>query len=286
MPSSDRPLCFLFDNGSLRAAATLSLRGIAVRLSSAIGVEVRPVSLLHSSGVDASELGGTPAELLEPSLLAYGRSGGRSAVLLPLFFGPSGALTEYLPARLASVRRHCPELRVTCASWLVRPDDDSENIMAEMLADAVRRVMPAGLEEPRVMLVDHGSPQPAVTAVRDRLGAALRRALAGEHATVGVASMERRGGDAYAFNEPLLERALRQPPFNTGDVIIALQFLQAGRHAGAGGDIAAICSEAEREQPGLRTHLTEPLGGDARLLDILAQRYREAVAAEAPDGNG
>lgn len=114
----------------------------------------------------------------------------------------------------------------------------------------------------------------------------MRRALAGEHATVGVASMERRGGDAYAFNEPLLERALRQPPFNTGDVIIALQFLQAGRHAGAGGDIAAICSEAEREQPGLRTHLTEPLGGDARLLDILAQRYREAVAAEAPDSNG
>ncbi|HEY0943642.1 MAG TPA: cobalamin biosynthesis protein CbiX, partial [Opitutaceae bacterium] len=100
MTTLDRPLCFLFDNGSLRAASTLSLRGVAAALSTRIDAPVRAVSLLHSSAIDPAELDGEPAELLEPALDAYFASGGRSAVLLPLFFGPSAALTDYVPARV------------------------------------------------------------------------------------------------------------------------------------------------------------------------------------------
>jgi hypothetical protein len=282
VPGRHRLTCFLFDNGSLRAAATLSLRRLAHALTEAIGVEVRAVSLLHSSGVDPAELGDTPAELLEPALLKFARAGGRDAVLLPLFFGPSAALTEYVPARVAAVQRQVPGLQVRLARWLVEPGDESGPLVAEMLETGVRAIIAAhGLTGPKVLLTDHGSPQPAVAAVRDLLGSLLRERLGATVSTVGVASMERRAGDEYRFNEPLLESALRRPPFDEGDVVVALQFLQPGRHAGPDGDIAQICAAVRRERPGLRTFMTPLLAEDPRLLELLARRYRDV--ATAPD---
>ena len=56
------PLTLLVDNGSLVPAATLALRGLAEKLAARIRQPVEPVSLLHSSGVPAEKLGGTPAE--------------------------------------------------------------------------------------------------------------------------------------------------------------------------------------------------------------------------------
>jgi sirohydrochlorin ferrochelatase len=276
------PTCFLFDNGSIRAASTKSLRELAKTLGTRLGQPVRAVSLLHSSKIDPAALDNQPAELLEPSLLNFAQQGGRQAVLLPLFFGASAALTEYLPARVRAIQRHHPELQVIQARWLVDEQLDSVDRVARMLADRVHEVIEQQrLEAPRVLLTDHGSPQPAVTAVRDGLGARLAALLTPTCASVGVASMERRPGDAYRFNDPLLESALRQPPFDAGDVIIALQFLQAGRHAGPNGDVAQICRGAEAERPGLRTYLTQPLVGDPRLVDLLADRYAEALRAGA-----
>lgn len=258
----------------------MSLRKLAQQLAVDIAAEVRPVSLLHSSGVPAEDLGGRRAELLEPALLEFARRGGRRAVVLPLFFGPSAALTEYVPQRVAAIQRQQPDLHVHTASWLARPDDGSETRLAEMLGDAVRQVLQQHrLDRPRVLLTDHGSPQRAVTEVRDRLAAQLAGHLGDAVTGVTAASMERREDDAYSFNEPLLEHALAEPPHDTGDVVIALQFLQAGRHAGAGGDIAEICRSAELSQPGLRTYLTEPLAGDRRLIQLLRWRYEEALHA-------
>jgi sirohydrochlorin ferrochelatase len=265
----------------------LSLRRLARRLQTILAVEVRAVSLLHSSGINASEIEGRAAELLEPALHAFAREGGRVAVALPLFFGPSAALTEYVPARIAAVQRAQPELRVIQASWLVDASDDSPDVMARLLMDAVVAVQTRQqLPRPGVLLTDHGSPQPGVTAVRDLLGARLREQLGDAAAAVGVASMERRAGDAYAFNEPLLATALRERPFNQGDVIVALQFLQSGRHAGPDGDVAGICRAAEAEQPALRTHLTEPLVEAPGLLDLLVRRYLEAITADASAQSG
>lgn len=278
MPTPDRPICFLFDNGSLRPAATLNLRRLAKALEQELRTAVRPVSLLHSSGVDPGELEGRPAELLEPALVDFARRGGMRAVLVPLFFGPSAALTSYLPARLESLGRRHPELRVQCAAPLVTPGDSSEAEVAAILAEAVRAVRDQhALVRPKVLLTDHGSPERAVVAVRDALGERLRAELRDEAAKVGVASMERRPGEAYAFNEPLLETALQEGDFASGDVIVALQFFQAGRHAGPGGDIARLCVEAERKSPSLRTYLTALLAEDRRLVGLLARRYEAAL---------
>jgi sirohydrochlorin ferrochelatase len=273
-----RPHCFLFDNGSLRAASTLNLRAVARALAPAIEADISAVSLLHSSGVPAESLDGVAAQLLEPALLNWlGKNPQGCAVLLPFFFGPSGALTEYLAARLQTIHAKFPEAEVRMAKPLV-DIQDPDTKMASALADAARRAArDHSLVRPRVLLVDHGSPQYAVTLVRNFLGDQVRALLADEAASVGVASMERRAGPEFAFTDPLLASALATPPFDAGDVIVLLQFLSPGRHAGAGGDIAEICGEAQRGNPQLRTFLTEPIGQDPRIIELLAQRYWEAL---------
>lgn len=275
--------CFLFDNGSFRADSTRSLRRLAARLAARLGHPVQAVSLLHSTRVPAAELDGEPARLLEPALDAWFTANPRGrALLLPLFFGPSGALTEYVPERLASLRARHPETRAVLAEPLVPPEEEPLELAAA-LADRVWATMgERGWRRPRVVLCDHGTPQRAVTAVRDRLGRSLACALHGEVEAVAVASMERREGEEYAFNEPLLATRLATPPFDAGEVVVALQFLSPGRHAGPGGDVAAICAAAEAaaREAGreLRTAMTATLADDPRVDEVLARRAAPARA--------
>ncbi len=271
--------CFLFDNGSFRAESTRSLRVLAERLAERVGHPVRAVSLLHSTRVPAEELDGEAAQLLEPALNAWFTAHPCArVVLLPLFFGPSGALVEYVPERLAALRVKHPEARAVVAEPLVLAEEEPRELTA-ILADRVRAVMAEeAWRRPKVALCDHGSPLRSVTAVRDRLAVALGEALAGEVDFVAPASMERRDGDEFAFNEPLLATRLTTPPFDRGEVVVALQFLSPGRHAGPGGDVAEICAAAEAARPDLRTAMTRPLADDARLVDVLARRLAAATA--------
>ncbi|MFA5057982.1 MAG: CbiX/SirB N-terminal domain-containing protein [Opitutaceae bacterium] len=275
--SAPAPLCVLFDNGSLRPESTLQLRLIALQLQAAIGVTVRPVSLLHSSAIAPAELGGVPAQILEPALRSLLAAGTGPIVLLPLFFGPSAALTEYVPQRLDQLRRRYPTAGVQLGRCLVDTEDEADTRIAAIFADHVRTIIQrAGLTRPNTVLVDHGSPQREVVAVRDLLGRQLSRVLGPEIGRLGVASMERRPESAYDFCEPLLATRLRQPEFSRGDVIVVRQFFFPGRHAGPEGDVAGICAAAERAQPGLKCHLTDLIGEDPRLIDVLADRYAEA----------
>ncbi|MBC8010321.1 MAG: cobalamin biosynthesis protein CbiX [Burkholderiales bacterium] len=280
---SDDFACFLFDNGSFRADSTRSLRGVAARLAERLGHPVRAVSLLHSTRVPAAELDGVKAELLEPALDSWfaERPMGR-ALLMPLFFGPSGALTDYVPERLASLRERHPGGRALLAEALVLPDEEPVDLVA-ILADRVRATMAErSWRRPKVVLCDHGTPQRAVSAVRDRLAGLLGAALGDEVEAVAPASMERREGEEFAFNEPLLATRLAEAPFDAGEVVVALQFLSPGRHAGPGGDVAEICAAAEAAAGAggkvLRTAMTAPIADDARLTEVLARRAEAARA--------
>ena len=243
------------------------------------GLPIEAVSLLHSSKVPIEDLEGEAARLLEPALISHFEAfPAGEAVLLPLFFGPSAALTEYVPARLASISNRFPDARVRIAPWLVNPGEAGDTRLARVLADQVRGTARGlGWNRAKVVLVDHGSPQAGVAAVRDHLGRQLRAELAGEIEALAVASMERREGAEYDFNEPLLEAVLRTPPFDHGEVVVALQFLSPGRHAGPGGDIATICAAAQAERSGLVTQMTEPIASDARLVDMLVERLGQAA---------
>jgi hypothetical protein len=97
---------FLVDNGSLRAESVLNLRRVARELGAATGLEILPASLLHSSKVPAEELEGEPAVNLERRIRLCLESGeDREFTIIPFFFGPTGAITDYLPERLAYRRQ-------------------------------------------------------------------------------------------------------------------------------------------------------------------------------------
>jgi sirohydrochlorin ferrochelatase len=264
------PLTLLVDNGSLEPAATLRLRELAVELAGKIGAPVAPVSLRYSSAIAPARLQGVPAETLEPALARRLAAGQTEFIIVPVFFGPSWALTGFLPARVALLRREHPALRVRLAPPLFAAGDHR---LARILADQVRAAWPAAGPR-RVALVDHGSPTREVTAVRDALAGQLAKCL-GEGALVAPCSMERRTGPEYDFNEPLLGKLLTQPEWQ-GDVVVAMQFLLPGRHAGAEGDVAQICRRAEAARPDLRTHLTPLVGEHPALSGILADRWRTA----------
>jgi sirohydrochlorin ferrochelatase len=268
------PLTLLVDNGSLEPAATLTLRELAAKLSTRLGQTVEPVSLLHSSGIDPSRLGGRPAELLFPALEKRLGAGQNEFIILPLFFGPSRALTEYLPENLARLQAKFPARQVRVGSPLYTTGDDR---LARILAEHVRAELEGRSDGPvRVALVDHGSPVAAVTAVRDELAGQLARLLGADIAAVAPCSMERRPEPAYDFNDPLLAKLLITPPWSDGRVIVAMQFLLPGRHAGPTGDVAKICRQTEAAHPQLRTRLTKLVGEHPLLLEILADRWRVA----------
>ena len=73
--------------------------------------------------------------------------------------------------------------------------------------------------------------------------------------------MERREGDEYAFNDPLLENLLiKWAEDGANQVIVALFFLLSGRHAGKEGDLAEICARVKKQFPAINILLTNPLG--------------------------
>ncbi|WFF41743.1 cobalamin biosynthesis protein CbiX [Salinicola endophyticus] len=267
----------LVDNGSLRPAATLNLRRLAEALSQASGEAVEATSLLHSFKIPPEQLGGHKAVSLGPLAERHAAAGVTELLILPFFFGPSQALTRYLPERLAEVQANYPQLSVKVAPPLIDTLLAPDLRLAQLLADNVRESM-TGRPRPQVVLVDHGSPIPEVTAVRNYLTGQLSALLADEVACVTFASMERREGDAYRFNEPLLEDLLASPALAEGDVILAMLFLSPGRHAGEGGDIAEICTQAMSRSPGLSVETTRLVGENDAIVEILATRLQQALA--------
>jgi len=270
---------FLVDNGSLRAQATLNLRRVAASLSGLVGETVQAASLLHSNKIPADEVGGIPATTLGPAAERCAEQGATEIIVLPFFFGPSKALTGYLPERMATLQERFPHVKVRVAQPLVDEFGDNDLRLAHLLADNVRDKLRPGTK-PHVALVDHGSPIPEVTAVRNRLAGQLSVLLADDVACVAAASMERREGDEYRFNEPLLENLLALPEFKIGSVILAMLFLSPGRHAGEGGDIAEICAAAEQQYPGLFVTTTKLVGEHQGIVDILHSRLRQALDDE------
>lgn len=293
----------LVDNGSLRPESILNLRRVARELGEATGLEILPASLLHSSKVPAEQLEGEEAVNLERRLRRFLEAGERAFTIIPFFFGPTGAINDYLPERLAYRRKQHGDFAVWRTPFLVAGEARErtnglrglkgrkglelegtgdlvgklDGDLVAILGDRVREVMRSrGLVRPRVVLCDHGSPKREVAAVRDALAMDLAQLLGDEVEALCPASMERREGDEYAFNDPLLENLLGQPGWNSGDVIVSMLFLSPGRHAGPGGDIDTICKRAEAVSPGLRTHMTGLAGDHPGIIPLLKKRLEMA----------
>jgi hypothetical protein len=327
--STTQDVCVLVDNGSSRAASTLSLRDVARRLEERMGVRVIPTSLKHSDKASLSALGGEPAVLFDQLLQAVknkaqseSESGLRqlgdlsrvaNMCVLPVFFGPSAALTALVPEASSA------GLNVRFAKHLGAGDEGVRMIASSMVQEIRGVLLNKKLVKPPVILVDHGSPSRDVVALRDAVAAELRLQAvdsAGLAGSVRAASMERKPGEQFAFADPLLDVALR-------DLVAAERpspDVAAERPSPDSGDVAAerpspvaaerpspdSCDASGMKQdldvvlcmmflgpgthageggdidqicagvPGVRVHKTRLFGQCAGLVDILERRYKDA----------
>eukprot|EP01134_Creolimax_fragrantissima_P004133 CFRG4133T1 len=281
IPKTKRVCTVVVDNGSLRASSTVNLRKICAMLQSHLGVDVMPVSCRFSNRIPQEELDNVNAELLEPCLFRLVEEGYDSVVIIPLFFGPSSTVTNFIPSKVMNVRKQYPQLKVHVASTLVAEDKNVpiDERLVDIFVKRVKTTAKAkGISKPKVVVVDHGTPVRLVNECRVRMTEAVEKSLGKFAERVVGASMERREGEEYAYNEPLLETTLfEMDGFGTGDVIIAMMFLQPGRHAGSGGDVETILKDQEKKHPGLQTHVTDLIGTGDEIIPILADRFLECL---------
>lgn len=270
--SSLKSPLLLVDNGSIAAASTLNLRRVCSALSERVGETVLPVSIAYSDRVPAKALGGEPALNLETAVFDLYAKGVRTIRILPFIFAGKGGIARLMERKLERLQKQLKGLRFHIGPYLYDERRSDNTGVARILADRVRAVIAEqSLKHAAVVLLDHGSPHVEAANVRDAICAQLGVLLAEQVRSCQVASMERRDGVQYAFNEPLLERRLRMEGFNQGDVVIAMLFLSPGKHAGEGGDVAQICAWAQRDSTGLRTHRTELVGTHPDVVQLLLE---------------
>ena len=253
----------LVDNGSYEPETTLSLRKLAGNVSELIGQTVQAVSVLHSQKVDATKLENQPALIFSDAVSAAQHDGVTDLIVLPLFIGPSRAITEFLPEQFKL--NSGPKMKMHIAATLY----GSDGILRKILID---QLVASGWKKGQgtILLCDHGSPAIEVTQVRNHLASEMRSELQLTSDELIACSMERRPGDEYAFNEPLLETALKKAQ---GECVILMQFLLPGRHAGADGDVEQICKQ--HAPSGLKWKRSQLIGVHPELPSLLAMRYRQ-----------
>jgi sirohydrochlorin ferrochelatase len=269
----------LVDNGSLRPESVLNLREIAQRLADKIARPIVPVSLQHADKIPSEALHGIPADTLRPLLRHQLSQGERHFILLPLFFGPSRALSSLIPQHRERLALEFGAFELTLAPELC-PLPQGEPRLAQILCDQLPDIQ---TEQQRIILVDHGSTIPAVTAVRHYLAAEMRQRLNAQ-IQLREAVMERRKGSEYDFNGDLLEQVLRQAGQQDHQTPIALAclFLLPGRHAGKGGDIESICHRVNNQYPNWPIHMSGLVGEHRGLIPILCDRLASVTKPPIP----
>jgi sirohydrochlorin ferrochelatase len=263
----------LVDNGSLNPKSILEARSLALSLSKHLQQTVVSVSVAHSDGVPAGELGGIRAQLWQSYLEEAVSSGIQEIFAIPLFIGPGFALKKAKRTGLAQSKALGGPV-VRWADPLVSMTD-RDTVLTDILVENVLRVLDTSKGEPqshRVLLVDHGSPFVEVTACRNFAASQLQRALGNKVESVVSCSMERREGKEFDFNDPSLQKALSNAKQEGIEkVVICYLFLFSGRHAGSGGDIDQICQKAGWG-PSRNLLKTDLIGSNPKLLNLLETR--------------
>lgn len=269
------PTILLCDNGSRRPEASLSLRALARDLSRTAGQTIHPVSLQHADRIPAEALGGEPAHVLESFLADRLATGERNFLILPLFFGPSRAVIHFIPQTMERLRRTWGDFNLRMAQTLC-PLPAGEPRLADLLLDRILAAR-SGQRPDHAILVDHGSPIPEVTAVRQWLAGHLKQRQ--PDITWHEAVMERRPGAEYDFNGRLLAQVLEDIATAQPDtrISLGLLFLHPGRHAGPGGDIEQIREAAAKKHAALDIAAGPLAGAHPALIEILNTRLSAAA---------
>ena len=271
------PQVLLVDNGSVKAQAILVLRRLAAGLSERCGVTVDAVSLRHADKIPDNELNGAPAWIFLDYLRAHLQSGQKNFVLLPLFFGLSRAITSFIPEQFKMLKSEFGDFNLDIADVLY-PLPQGDSLLPEILHDnIVTTASENRLELNNVVLVDHGSPSPHITQVRQHIASALQ-ALLGADIDLQQAVMERRDGPEYDYNGALLTSLLLQlAQAGKKSALVSMMFLLPGKHAGASGDIEQICNDVHQRYPGFDVWITPLVSESPKLVTLLENRIKKYI---------
>jgi len=276
------PTIMLVDNGSVRANATLQLRNISKALSEYSGLTVHPVSLQHADKIPAEELNQQAADIFSTFISSQLTKGETDFIVLPLFFGPSKAISSAIPQQVQQLKEKFGDFNLHVADTIY-PLPAAEIKLIELLASlTLDCIHTTEFKNPHCVLVDHGSPSPAVTEVREHIAQSLQATL--PDISIDQAVMERRSGKEYDFNGQLLENWLKSKAEKGVSEIIVIQlFFLPGRHAGPGGDIEQICVKALTEHPGTRIVATALVSEHPLILEILRDRLISVLKSVQAD---
>ena len=270
----------LVDNGSLRPAVVVGLRSLACDLGDRLGIPVRAASYAHSNRIDPGELDGCPAFLLSDCLELLAAKGAKWVGVQPLLLASGSAIFKGIRRMVDDFLDAADDkCRVDVAPALCDFSVVSDLTIAKIIANRVEESLDSvPAESPvDVVLVDHGSPFRETAQVRNQLAHDVERLLPNDRVRrVIPASMERRPGEEYAFNEPLLEPLLMSRVVDSERlVIVAMAFLQEGRHAGSQGDVAMICDRVLLQRPDLRLLRTGLIADHPLMVPLLLDRIRD-----------
>ncbi len=262
----------LVDNGSLRADATQQLRKLGQGLSVKAGQKIHPVSLRHADQIPIEQLDGKKAQILPIYIERSLAQGQRHFIILPLFFGESKAIEYLIKDYLLSLQLLFCDLSFQIAE-VICPLPKGEPLLVDILYDHIMLTASQFLFPlENIILVDHGSPSPRVSAVRQHLSQSLQKRFPNK---IEQAVMERREGEKYLFNGELLKDTLtKKAKAGEKSAIVSLLFFLAGRHAGTGGDIEKICTSVMRQYPTFRIAICPLISEHQALITILNQRLK------------
>ena len=121
--------------------------------------------------------------------------------------GPSLAITQYLVELIDEAKSLDPEMTIhvaepLCGSDVNDPDERLVMILKELIEAAITR---SNTNCQNIVLVDHGSPIEEMAFLRNAIAEKLSVFFKEQRLEITASSMERREGEAYSFNEPLLE---------------------------------------------------------------------------------
>lgn len=276
-------ICVLVDNGSIRAHAPLYTRKLAKALEHELGMTVIACSVAHSDEILLESLQGKAVPLLESLLeLLSGDENIKEILVIPFVLVTKGAIYRKTFSILQCFMKLYPRIEYKIAEGLFSGNDPNDCSIAGMLTEGVKSVLAKEkLERPRVILVDHGSPFTESSKVRNYLANRLEVMLGSCVESVVASSMERRSGEQYDFNEPLLKRALTAS-INQGHetVLIARLFLQPGKHSGRDGDIDRICNRSQKAHTQLKIFNLPRVFPQKRLIQLLARRLYQLNISE------
>lgn len=269
---SHSPTILLLDNGSTKAEATLQLRKIAKQLSKNIQQQIHAVSLQHADVIPVKSLGGVKASVYSSFITDQLQQGQRDFIVLPLFFGNSRALTKFIPDKQTELEEAFGAFNLKIADTLF-PFPQNDRRLAEIIFYNIQTIAKEStLPLENMVLVDHGSPSPAITAVRNAVAEQVQEKL-GEGVRLEQAVMERRPSKQYDFNGELLKDWLiAKAEKGKLSAIVSLLFSLPGRHAGEGGDIETICDAVMQRYPNFKIGISPLVGEHPLLLEILANR--------------